>query len=107
MLKGLLFVFEDIVKLSPRDRMAIFDQVPTDRLVLALKGTETLFREQILSSLATRARRIVQQDLENGEPALQRDVIEARRAITDIALDMAGRGEIELNSEREDGAYFQ
>ncbi|AOO79298.1 flagellar motor switch protein FliG [Bosea vaviloviae] len=107
MLKGLLFVFEDIVKLSPRDRMAIFDQVATDRLVLALKGTETLFREQILSSLATRARRIVQQDLENGEPALQRDVIEARRAITDIALDMAGRGEIELNSEREDGAYFQ
>lgn len=49
----------------------------------------------------------MQQDLENGEPALQRDVIEARRAITDIALDMAGRGEIELNAEREDGAYFQ
>jgi len=107
LLKGLLFTFEDIVKLSPRARMAIFDQVPTDRLVLALKGTESLFRDQILSSLAARARRIVQQDLEGGEPALQREVVDARRAITDIALEMASRGEIELNPEREEGAYFQ
>jgi flagellar motor switch protein FliG len=107
MLKGLLFTFDDIVKLSARARMAIFDQVPTDRLVLALKGTEAVFRDQILSSLAARARRIVQQDLENGEPALQRDVVDARRAITDIALEMASRGEIELNPDREEGAYFQ
>jgi len=49
----------------------------------------------------------VQQDLENGEPALQRDVVDARRAITDIALEMASRGEIELNPDREEGAYFQ
>jgi flagellar motor switch protein FliG len=107
MLKGLLFTFDDIVKLSARDRMAIFDQVPTDRLVLALKGTEAQFREHILSSLAARARRIVQQDLEGGEPALQRDVVDARRAITDIALEMASRGEVELNPQRDEGAYFQ
>lgn len=107
MLKGLLFVFEDIVKLSARARMAIFDQVPTDRLVLALKGTDAQFRDQILASLATRARRIVQQDLEGGEPVPQREVVEARRAITDVALEMASRGEIELNAEREDGTYFQ
>lgn len=107
MLKGLLFTFEDIVKLPIRSRMSIFDQVSPDRLVLALKGTEPQFREQILSSLAARARRIVQQDLDNGEPALQRDVIEARRFVTDMALDMASRGEVELNSAGEDNAYFQ
>lgn len=107
MLKGLLFTFDDIVKLSARARMAVFDQVSSDQLVLALKGTDAKFKELVLSSLAARARRIVQQDLENGEPALQRDVVEARRAITDIALDMAGRGEIELNPDADDGAYFQ
>jgi flagellar motor switch protein FliG len=107
MLKGLLFTFDDIVKLSLRARMAIFDQVSPDQLVLALKGTEAQFRDLILSALGTRARRIVQNDLDNGEPALQRDVIEARRAITDMALDMAGRGEVELNPEREESAYFQ
>lgn len=107
MLKGLLFTFEDIAKLPARSRMAIFDQVSSERIVLALKGTEPQFRELMLSSLASRARRIVQNELDNGEPALQREVLEARRAITDMALDMAGRGEVELNPEREESAYFQ
>ncbi len=49
----------------------------------------------------------MQQELDKGEPALQRDVVEARRAITDIALDMAGRGEVELNPQRDESAYFQ
>ncbi|MFA6031939.1 MAG: flagellar motor switch protein FliG [Myxococcota bacterium] len=107
MLKGLLFTFEDIAKLPARSRMAIFDQVSSERIVMALKGTEPHFRELLLSSLAARARRIVQNELDNGEPALQRDVLEARRSITDMALDMAGRGEVELNPEREESAYFQ
>ncbi|MCP4559614.1 MAG: flagellar motor switch protein FliG [Bosea sp.] len=107
MLKGLLFTFEDIAQLPARSRTAIFDQASPENVVLALRGTEPHFREIMLSSLASRARRIVQNELDNGEPALQREVLEARRAITDLALDMASRGEIELNPEREEGAYFQ
>jgi FliG C-terminal domain. len=41
---------------------------------------------------------MVEQELRSGEPAAQRDVLDARRTITDLALEMAGRGEIELNS---------
>ena len=37
----------------------------------------------------------------------QRDVLEARRVIADLALDMAGRGEIELNSDQDDDAYIR
>ncbi|GGB53763.1 flagellar motor switch protein FliG [Roseibium aquae] len=106
LLKGLLFTFDDIIKLNARTRMAIFDQVPTDRIVLALKGTEQTFREVILSSLTSRARRIAEHELASGEPAAQRDVMEARSTITNLALEMAGRGEIELNAKQEDGAYF-
>lgn len=106
-LKGLLFTFDDVVNLTPKARTLIFDQIPTDRTVLALKGTDPGFREVILQSLASRARRMVEQELASGEPAAQRDVIEARRMITDLALDMAGRGEIELNSDSEEDAYFR
>ena len=56
-LKELLFTFDDIVNLSSKARMIIFDQVPTERIVTALKGTDTNFRELILSSLASRTRR--------------------------------------------------
>ena len=69
-LRGLLFTFEDIIKLQPRARMVLFDQIPTERVVLALKGTEAAFRDTILSSLAARARRIVESELANGGPGI-------------------------------------
>ena len=105
-LKGMLFTFDDIVNLAAKTRMLIFDQVPTDRVVMALKGADSTFREIILSSLASRTRRLVDHELANGIPANQREVLDARRAITDLALDMAGRGEIELNPDQEDQPVF-
>lgn len=102
-LKGLLFTFDDIVNLTPKARTSLFDQIPNDRVVMALKGTDAGFRDIILQSLASRVRRMVEQELATGQPATQRDVTEARRMITDLALEMAGRGEIELNSDQDDG----
>jgi flagellar motor switch protein FliG len=106
-LKSLLFTFDDIIRLTPRNRTALFDKVPTDKAVLALKGTEASFREIILQSLATRVRRMVEQELASGQPATQREVTEARRTITDLALEMAGRGEIEIKTDNEEDAVVQ
>jgi flagellar motor switch protein FliG len=106
-LKGLLFTFDDIVKLAPRARTTLFDAVPNDRLVLALKGTDAEFRTTVLSALSARVRRMVEHELNGGEPAAQRDVMEARRSITDMAMDMAGRGEIEINPGGEDDALIR
>jgi len=105
-LKGMLFTFDDIVNLTGKARMAIFDQIPTDRVVTALKGTDSSFRELILSSLASRTRRLVEHEMANGVPSNQREILDARRAITDLALEMAGRGEIELNPDQEDQQVF-
>lgn len=106
-LKGLLFTFDDIVNLAPRARTALFDQIPNDRVVLALKGTDDAFRDIILGALASRVRRMVEHELNGKEPASQRDVLEARRSITDLALEMAGRGEIELNPENDGDTYIR
>ncbi|WP_449411346.1 flagellar motor switch protein FliG [Methylobacterium komagatae] len=106
-LKGLLFTFDDIVKLVPRARTTLFDAVPNDRLVLALKGTDAEFRGVILSALSARVKRMVEHELNGGEPAAQRDVMEARRTITDLAMDMAARGEIEINPGGEEDALIR
>jgi flagellar motor switch protein FliG len=106
-LKGLLFTFDDIVKLTPRNRTALFDKVPTDKAVMALKGSDLAFREIILQSLASRVRRMVEQELANGQAATQREVADARRAITDLALEMAGRGDIEIKNDNEEDAVVQ
>ena len=105
-LRGLLFTFDDIVKLTPKDRTTLFDQVPPDRVVLALKGTNDEFRKVVLSALSSRVRRMIEHELNSKEPSAQRDITDTRRTITDLALEMAGRGEIVINSETEDEAYF-
>jgi len=97
---------DDIVNLTSKARMLIFDQVSTDRVVTALKGSDSSFRELILASLASRTRRLVEHELASGIPAGQREILDARRAITDLALEMAGRGEIELNPDQEDQPVF-
>jgi flagellar motor switch protein FliG len=106
-LKGLLFTFDDIVNLSPKARSILFDQVPTERVVLALKGTESEFRDLVLSSLASRSRRMVEAELTNGDPSPQRDVMKARRAIADLVLEMAEKGQIELNGSSEEAAMIK
>ncbi len=106
-LRGLMFTFEDIAKLSQKARTAVFDKAPADRVVMALKGTDPTFRELILSSMGARARRMVEAELNTGGPAQQRDVLKARRAIADMVLEMAERNEIEINSSGGDDALFE
>ena len=95
-LKSLLFTFEDLTTLPQRARTVLFDQVPVERLVLALRGTEAEFQSIILSSLASRSKRMVEAELQSGSTATQRDIATARRQIVDMVLKMIARGEIEL-----------
>jgi flagellar motor switch protein FliG len=96
--KGMLFSFEDLVSLSPSVRTIIFDQVPIERVVLALRGVDAQFQAAILSSLASRSRRMVESELQNGGSGSAREVAEARRLIVDIVLRMASKGEIDLKA---------
>jgi flagellar motor switch protein FliG len=105
-LRGLLFTFEDIAKLSQRARTTVFDRIAADRVVMALKGTDPGFRDMILSSMGARARRLVENELQTGGPAQQRDVLKARRAIADTVLEMAERNEIEINANGQNDAVF-
>jgi flagellar motor switch protein FliG len=100
-LKGLLFSFEDMLQMTPEARATLLDKIQSDRLVLALKGTDAEFREAALSALPARARRAAEAELARNEPAAQRDVADARREIVNTALEMAGRGEIQLKAGSE------
>ena len=102
-LKNQLFTFEDLAKLSQRARGTLFDMVPADKVALALKGTATEYREVILSSLSSRVRKMIEQRTQQRPGACPaREVIEARRAIVDLALDHAARGEIEIRNQEEE-----
>ena len=96
-LRGMLFTFTDIVRLTTAARTLLLDKVPTDRLVIALTGADPGLQDMALSSLTARARRMVEAELKGGQNPSPRDVRSAQRSISDLALAMAGRGEIDLN----------
>jgi len=106
-LKGMLFSFEDLVTLPQAARTTVFDQVPIERVVQALRGVDAEFQATILSSLASRSRRMVESELQGGGAASAREVNEARRMIVDVVLKMAAKGEIELRAPPADGADEQ
>jgi flagellar motor switch protein FliG len=103
-LKKLLFSFDDMLKLSAKSRSALLDKVPTEQVVLALRGCEQAFRDGVLSSLTSRARRLVESELDDGSVVPPRDINKARRAIADLVLEMAQRNEIEISAPDADAA---
>jgi flagellar motor switch protein FliG len=95
-LKSLLFTFDDLVVLPPAARTSVLDQVPIERLVLAMKGTDPGFQAAMLSALASRSRRMVEAALQSGGAAPARDPAEAPREIVNLVLKMIAKGEIEM-----------
>ena len=95
-LKRMLFRFEDVRKLAPKACAALFDQIPAERIVLALAGMDQPFCDLVLSSLAARARRIVEHELASNDPPAAKNVADARRQVAERALAMIRRDEIQV-----------
>jgi len=100
--RSLLFTFEDIAKLNQAAMLALFDQVPPERTIVALCGAEPRLRDAILGAIPARAKRMIEQELESGKRPLTKEIAKARRAIADLAMELMEKGVIDLNAEEED-----
>ena len=96
-----IFGFEDIIGLTPEDRSILLDQVPAEQLVLALRGAGEGVRAAALSALSPRSQRLVEAELANNVKVPPKAVLDARRAISDLALSMAEKAAIRLSAEEE------
>ena len=94
--RGLLFTFDDIRKLPARTRVALFEAIEAERLVPALNGADDALKDFILSSVPSRTRRVIEQDLAAAPPLTEKEVEKARREIADFALQLADQGAISL-----------
>lgn len=94
--RALIFRFDDIVLLSQQARAVVFDQISADRVVLALSGAEEAVKDAVLAALGQRARRMVEAELSSEAPTPRREVLAARRSISESVLKLAEAGTIEL-----------
>ena len=90
-----VFRFEEICLLSQADRAVVFDELATEKVILALKGAAPDVIEAVLSSLGARARRMVEAELATDARAPERETEAARRAVVETVLRLVETGAIE------------
>ena len=101
-IKGLMFVFDNLLDVDDRGMQTILRESPQDKLVLALKGASPDVREKIFKNMSKRAAEMLRDDLESAGPAKLADVEDAQKDILEVALKLGEEGKIMLGGGSDD-----
>jgi flagellar motor switch protein FliG len=101
--RGMLFVFEDIVKLDERAIQQVLREVDQKDLVLALRGAPENVMDVVLTNMSERGAAMLKEEMEIQQPQRQRDVDEAQSRVVAVVrqLDEAGTIVIASGDEQE------
>jgi len=97
-----MFVFDDIGKLDDRSIQSVLREIPSDALVVALKGAQPELRDKFLANMSMRAAEALREDLETRGPLRLSEVEMQQREILKIVRQMADEGQIALAGGGED-----
>ncbi len=101
-IQDLVFVFDNLIDLDDRSMQELLRQVPGERLVLALKGTDQSLQEKIFKNMSQRAAEMLKDDLEAKGPVRVSEVEGAQKEILQIARKLAESGAIALGGKGEE-----
>ncbi len=96
-IKGLMFIFDDLVHVGDRDLQRILKEVEQKDLALALKATSDELRDRIFANMSERAAEMLKEEIDLMGPVRIREVEEAQRNITEIAQTLEEQEEISLS----------
>jgi flagellar motor switch protein FliG len=92
--KDLMFVFEDLVTLDDQAVTRILRDVETKELAMALKVASEDLKAKLFSSLSTRAREALQEEIEFLGPVRVSEVEKAQAAVVSTVRVLEEAGEI-------------
>ena len=98
-IEELMFVFEDLADLDDRSMQTLLREVPSARLITALKGAEPAVREKIFANMSQRAAEMLRDDLEVKGPVKLSEVDAAQKEVLTIARKLADAGQISLSAD--------
>ncbi len=91
-----MFTFEDLERVNARQMRNLVREVPSDRLVLALKGASERLMDAVFAGLSSRAAQLLRDDLEMLANARKAEIQEARREVVATALRLEAEGQLDL-----------
>lgn len=97
-----MFTFDNLVTCDNRSVQALMRAVPTDLLMVALKGADDGVKGRFFDNMASRARAIFIDDMEAKGPMRLADVEEAQKQVMRIARKLADSGEMVLAGGADD-----
>jgi len=102
--RGMLFVFEDIVKLEERAIQQVLREVDQKDLVLALRGVEEHVMDAVLTNMSERGAAMLKEEMEVQPPQRKRDVEAAQSRIVAVVRRLEEAGTIVIpGGEEGDG----
>ncbi|MHB8733312.1 MAG: flagellar motor switch protein FliG [bacterium] len=101
-IKGLLFVFDDLMAMKDVTLQRVLRDVDQKVLATALKGTTEDLRERIFRNLSSGAQEVVKEEMDLMGPVPVRDVEDARRTVVSAVRQLEEAGEITISREGEE-----
>ncbi|HCL00242.1 MAG TPA: flagellar motor switch protein FliG, partial [Candidatus Marinimicrobia bacterium] len=99
---SLMFLFEDIAKLSNEAIQHIVKEVNSKTLALSLKAASKELKDRIFKNMTERAAEMLEDELQYLGPVRVRDVESAQKQILDIIHELEESGKIEITHNAED-----
>jgi len=100
-IEELMFVFANLIDVDDRSIQTLLRELPTDKLLLALKASDQELREKFFKNMSKRAAEMMRDDLEAMGPVKLSEVEAAQKEILQIARRMAEEGTIMLGGGEE------
>ncbi len=106
-IRRLMFVFEDLIKLSDRDIQTLLKNVESSQWAVALKGASEELKQKILKNMSKRAADLLKEEMEYLGPVRLSVVEQAQQQIVDVVRRLEDAGEITTHADEEKERFIQ
>ena len=106
-IRRLMFVFEDISKLSDKELQTVLKNVESSQWALALKGASEELKQKILGNMSARASDLLKEEMDYLGPVKVSAVEQMQQQIVDVVRKLEDAGEVVLGGGDEDEELIQ
>jgi flagellar motor switch protein FliG len=100
-IRRLMFVFDDLTKLSDKDIQTVLKNVETPQWAMALKGASAELKEKILGNMSQRAAAMLTEEMDYLGSVRLSEVEQVQQQIVDIVRRLEDAGEITVHAADE------
>ncbi|MDB5904115.1 MAG: flagellar motor switch protein FliG [Betaproteobacteria bacterium] len=97
-----MFTWDNVMEIDDRGIQVLLREVPSEGLILALKGSTQDFRDKIFKNMSTRAAETLKEDLEAKGMVRVSEVEAQQKEILKIVRRLGEEGEIQLGGKAEE-----